>query len=210
MYFFLSTFSASTYYLFYCQGKRSYTMFILFQLHSMNNHGFIQNILLWKNGWSAFVRLSLRLESCSRKSAHLFRSSVLFELVFLIERLQLKRIWEQGGPLVFRGLYAACVQGGSALSDGDLQCNESVVVSGSVRGKPVQSWRQIFLQYSHRGAERAVCVGSVVGPLAGVQPHVSRCRFSVLKQLSSWKKSRPRHLCVFVCRWAAAEGRVCS
>ncbi len=97
----------------------------------------------WKNGWNAFVRVSLRLESRSRKALekqYLFHGSVRFQLVFFffvsslcqetdfyVERvtahhikindhscfhnrlpnsktkLKLKHLWEQGGPLVFRG-----------------------------------------------------------------------------------------------------------
>ncbi len=39
----------------------------------------------WKNGWNAFVRVSLRLELRSRKAIakqYLFRDSVRFQLVF--------------------------------------------------------------------------------------------------------------------------------
>ncbi len=114
-----------------------------------------------RNGWNAFVCVSLRLESHSQKAlekqrilrnGHLF--TVRFQLVFFFfsrdwkktrdcttftlqdfyiesmtahrikindhscfhnswpnskTKLKLKHLWEQGGPLVFRGPYAACV-----------------------------------------------------------------------------------------------------
>ncbi len=104
-----------------------------------------------RNGWNAFVRVSLRLESRSWKpleKQYLF--AVRFQLIFYFfsqtrdcttftlqdsyiesvtahcikinvhscfhnswpnskTKLKLKHLWEQGGPLVFRGPYAACI-----------------------------------------------------------------------------------------------------
>ncbi len=63
----------------------------------------------WKNGWNAFVRLSLGLESRSWKALISSTAPYAFNSFFYSKtKLKLKHIWEQG-CLVFWGPYVACV-----------------------------------------------------------------------------------------------------